>query len=663
MNNSNNLLASVSLFAELYDNNKDIKEVLKEFILSLFTLEKIYSIDSIKAQTLLNNHYGFEIPEAVVVTTLNNLKKSKILSKSKGEYHLVFGINENKNLIQGVENNLKEQESIYVELIQYVLNIKKNINESEKSIIRRSLNQYLLGGKYIDDYYPIIAAFILKNTNNLKFQETLDEITEGLILYNGLSYSNSFNELEEWNHSLTFYLDTEHLFNCNGYNGTVFQQLFYDFFDLIRDANKRIKDDSKKINVRFFQNTKLEIEKFFNVAELIFEKKLSRNPNKTAMTEILNGCVNKSDIINKKSDFFDRLKTMGIKEEKLEFDPTEYPQYNVGNESILEKYTAKNEDFKHEENLLTIFEIFSKINFLRKGDSRKRFEEIGSIFLTGKILTLKMSFDPDIQIKQRDIPFSTDIYYTTNRLWLKLNRGFKSEKGLPTSLKAITKAKVILSSQINNSITEKYEKLQSEFERGEISKDKAQSRYYHLRTFSLSPEEFDEESVDGAIDFILDDDFDKFVREKSQLEKEAKKSKTLEIQVKNEKLEKEEANKLLVLEKRRAEETEKKLKKLEFNNRKNIKNNIKKKLIIRYKLIVTIICFIFITILVYLGQVLYKLISPEDSMFGIISGIASILGILGLIKVSKIAKIINSYLIINLKREYLQKIKEQILTH
>jgi len=87
-NKNNNLIASIAVFAELCNTQKDVKGILKEFIKSLFSFEKTFSMDITQATNLLNKHFDFELPEAVVKTCLNSLRKDGYLKRDEGKYHL-----------------------------------------------------------------------------------------------------------------------------------------------------------------------------------------------------------------------------------------------------------------------------------------------------------------------------------------------------------------------------------------------------------------------------------------------------------------------------------------------------------------------------------------------------------------------------------------------
>ena len=91
----------------------------------------------------------------------------------------------------------------------------------------------------------------------------------------------------------------EVLFDIYGYNGEVFQQLSIDLINLIRDANVK----TKKIHLRYFEETKRDIDLFFARAEEIVKGKMLLKDN-VAMKAITNGCTDLTDVSDRKADFY-----------------------------------------------------------------------------------------------------------------------------------------------------------------------------------------------------------------------------------------------------------------------------------------------------------------------------------------------------------------------
>ena len=63
---NNKYLTSLALFRELYDNKKNIYDVLSEFIRYTILTKNIHQFNTREITDLLNEMYDFSVPEAVV---------------------------------------------------------------------------------------------------------------------------------------------------------------------------------------------------------------------------------------------------------------------------------------------------------------------------------------------------------------------------------------------------------------------------------------------------------------------------------------------------------------------------------------------------------------------------------------------------------------------
>jgi len=175
----------------------------------------------------------------------------------------------------------------------------------------------------------------------------------------------------------------------------------------------------------------------------------------------------------------------------------------------------------------------SHVNVLRKGHSNKSFENIKYVLLTDNFITKKLSRVPDIR-KDGDKPLSTDLYYITNRMWNRLGKAFGNSV-TPKVFDVVCKAKIILSGQINSSVSSKYEELVQKMDSGEISPDEAIEVVYQLRKEVRNPEELDsQDAVDEALVAITENDIAKYAEERDYQEQQHKK-----IQAENRHLRKE----------------------------------------------------------------------------------------------------------------------------
>lgn len=539
----NNLLASVALFSELYNNEKytSIADIIAEFIKGAVVSENQWTITSTKLTTLLEDVYEFKIPESVIRTTVRS-RLREIVTTVDGHYVFDNKISADFDKINQEYNSiLKIQRNILDELINFIeANETAPITTNERDLIATHFNKYLLDNGVSDKYSKLISAFVIKNQNNQIFRDNLNLIREGVILYQGIKFTADINELGKWNTELTIFLSTEHLFNALGYNGILFQQIFDDFHKLVNEINVSGRNNygEKLIQLKYLEETKEEVDAFFQTAESIHKRTFSLDPSKPAMKSILDGCKSPSDIKSKRIRFDMDLKQKGIVLQSFSHSIYNHTEFVVEDENILaelkKESTQRGRPF--DENLCRqFFRVFTKINYYRGGESKKKFENIGHIFITGNRFALYLAHQSKVKFLEDDIPFAKDIDYMTNKFWFKLKKGFSEKQGLPKSFDVITKAQLVLSSQLNQTVFQEYNKLQRQFKDGILTSEEAMERSYLLREKPNKPEEITAENVEASLSFLNTESyFEDMAREKEKKEMVLK-----EILSKNQELQKE----------------------------------------------------------------------------------------------------------------------------
>ena len=566
--NENNLIASVALFSELYNTEKytNVTDILAEFIKGVVVQENKWTINSTELTFLLEKIYDFKIPESVVRTTVRNRLKDLVISKDghyifdtsiKGDFDV---LNSEFQSIQKHQNHIIEHLILFIEEKE-----KKTISEEERVIIIENLNKYLLDNGVTDKYSKYISAFVIKNQAEKSFTDNLNLIREGVILYQGIKFTADINELGKWNSELSIFLSTEHLFNSLGYNGLLFKQIFDDFYNLVREINTsgKTKNGDKLVNLYYLEETRDEVNYFFQTAVNILKGTMHLDTSKTAMKTIVEGCSNPSDIIAKKVKFESDLKSKGIYLKEFKNSIYDYPEFVVEDEKILEQLKKESESkgkYFDENSCRQFFKIFTKINYFRGGESKFNFEKIGHIFLTGNRFALFLAHQSKVKFEADDIPFAKDIDYITNKFWFKLKKGFSDKSSLPKSFDIVTKAQIILSSQLNQSVYQEYKKIQDQVKKGTLTTEDAIKISYELREKPNKPEEILIENIDNSLEFLNNDTyFEDLFREKEKKE-----------QVFQETLRK---NEELLNEIKRRDEEEKKLELIKKENLKKIEKD------------------------------------------------------------------------------------------
>lgn len=452
-------LASLAVFRELYNSEKDIYGIICEFLKEIITTQGKHQFSLTEITTLLNEIYDFKIPEAVVNTSLSRFKTA--LTKSSGLFTVAdqtaFDIT---GKLTDKHNEIKNNnEAIICNLFKFIETEKKTIlTEEEKSKITHSFSSFIIDETTIQEYSDYISAYIVKEKQNVNFTAQLNTIKEGVVLYTGLRYNPSLNELGSWKTELTVFVETEILFHLAGYNGQLYQTLFYDLFSLIKEINQaNLKKNNKRlIHLKYFSEVKDEIDGFFKKAEYIVQGKDKANPSKTAMTTIIDGCITPADVVAKKTNFYELLKQNVILEDDYtNYCSTQNHKYNLEDHNLLKELSEK----IGVDDLSSYLKYLNFINIHRKGNSNNTFERIGFVLLSGTANTLRLAWDESIK-PNGSIPLASNLSFLTNKFWFKLNKGFgKSE--LPKSFDIVTKAQIILSTQLNDTVADKFDELQT----------------------------------------------------------------------------------------------------------------------------------------------------------------------------------------------------------
>jgi hypothetical protein psyrpo1_24143 len=488
-NNTARIVASFSTIKSMIDA-KEYKSpymILAEFIQYIIVEKKLYSFTSSDIKKLLVELFGFELPEAVIKSSI---KKIEFIDRDNGVYKTdtsKIRIDDNFKKIKNNSENefveIFEQLKLYIEERNADMKIEIDLLTNEFISFLIDDNNSSNTGKYMD----LISEFILKSEKKSNIQKTLTAIREGSIIYIGLNYN--INDVGNVSKSLTLYLATEVLFNLYGLNGEIHKQLAQDFFSQVRDIN--IKNN--QIKLRYFLDVKKEIEDFFSTAILIIEGKRILNTEAIAMKNILNGCNTASDINIKKADFFTELKSRyGIfLDEKTDYyEKSEY-QYNLEEAS----------DPSQEINM----KLISNINKLRKGKIFENNLDAEYLIVTNSSNMIKSSKQQVDFLKTENkmdyiCDFALSVDKITNILWYQLGKLFGKTE-FPKNVNAALKARTLLSSHIAQNVCKLYTETSKKFFDGEISREQLHARIVAIHKKTLLPEDLDAETIEDIMDF------------------------------------------------------------------------------------------------------------------------------------------------------------------
>jgi hypothetical protein len=506
-------LASLVVLKELYSKNADIYSIIGEFLTQYILKEKKRSFNLSEITYTFNTEYEFSIPEAVIFLSL---KRISFVKGSASAYTCSIGdIELNPEIEIKSSETEKTNNAIIDSLFSYIEHKKnKPIDENEKKLITHSFCAFMLDKTNGDHYAEFISAFILSKSNDPSFIKNLNNIREAVILHAGITFNPNQKE-SRWKNELTIYLETEILFHAAGFNGEAYKLSTIELLKFINEINK--KSGTRDIlQLRYFHESKTEIDYFFKKAEQIVENNETLNPQITAMASIVNGCKDKSDVAIKKSDLIVLLKSLNIYEETRTDLFANNNKFNLINNELMASIKSDLSLESFEENL----NLLNYICILRGDNKTSNLENSGHILLSGNYKTIKLSWYEKIK-QNHFIPLATNTMFLTSTLWLKLNKGFGSDN-FPKSFGIITKSQIALSKITNENVGKKFEELKDELRNGTLTEEQVSERIYDLRQTARKPEDITLENSDSLLRFITEDNIEKFNKQQEIFKENAK---------------------------------------------------------------------------------------------------------------------------------------------
>lgn len=503
------LLASAAVFRGLYSESLDQYDILSQFISATITLNNLHSFSISECTQLLKTDFGFEIPEAVVrrcVRKKLNAELERLPAPRHGFWHRTQAFKAYPDLQNRFEDAQSDNNLLTSKLVEHAEILrKKGFSDQEKASLIDDFFSHLKGGARQNDNFPLIGHFILTMQADFVAKQKLEHVRQGLIIVDGLRYSTE-TASQTLPQDLNIYIDTEILFSAAGYHGTLRQQLFKDFQSLVTEINKRAdKSSSGKIRLHYFDVTAREVENYFEAARSIVDKGGRPDPGRQAMTSIVNGCANGADILSRQALFYQQLNRFKITRDIVRdfYDPPKFNLESVGLIKELEEELSVDEEKIHQ-----ALQQFTRINFLRKGNSNASLESIGHIFLSDKSVVRAASFSQAVaKVQGGGVSLSTDLDYMTERFWLKLNKGFNSSDSIPTSFDVVARTRLVLSAQLGSKVSDEYQTLQmnQNDERTRMDSDTLGYLIADLMNKARKPEDVTNENLDLA--FLSNDDF------------------------------------------------------------------------------------------------------------------------------------------------------------
>lgn len=394
-------MASLAVFRELYDSQKDIYDVISLYIKQLILDSGIHVFELQEMKIRLNDMYGFEIPSAVIPPALKRLVRLGILDKN-GSYYSVRAdcfkdeVSDFKNLSETISN---QNQKIFDSLVLFVEQKKRtSLSVEEIENLKLAFCSFIIDDMTNTDYSELISAFLVSHKNEEGFINQLNQIKQGLIIYVGLSYNVNIDRVDAIDIPIHIYMETDVLFSMAGCNGILFQTLFEEFYEQVVQINKRNR--KRIIHFRYFNETAKEIESYFNVAEQIVRGEKTLDPSKQAMTTIVKGCRDAYMVQEKYSDFLRLLKSKDIMLDTQEhYYDKEQQALNIEHGKFFKNKPIDVSDDDIERKL----RLLNYINIKRGGKEQTIFRNIGHILLSANSLTFKIAFDSEIKKTKKSL--------------------------------------------------------------------------------------------------------------------------------------------------------------------------------------------------------------------------------------------------------------------
>ncbi len=491
------VMASYVTYKELFRGKKykSPYQILAEFIKYIIIQEKIYQFSCLEIKKMIVDTFGFKLPNAVLKSALKKVECVEKNGRRDADSVDYKKINIDSSFEMYKKNAEQENVRLMTKLVEFTEErFCEKLDESKKQELLVDFMAYLLDESNGGDFQDIISIFILKNQEN---KEQIQAIREGCILYTGINYD--INEVGSIAENLTLYLDVEILFDLYGYNGEIFQTLAIDMIKLAQEANKK----KKYIKLRYFEDTKREIEDFFRRAEDIVTGKALLKEN-IAMKAIVSGCNDVTDISDKQSDFFHTLQYQyGILEDENR-GYYEKEQYEANLEGLCLDGIDMNDSSIQES-----IKVISHINKLRKNKSFFDYLKSEYIFVTETRKTIEISNKITEMISEGDeidgkyVGYVINMNFLTNLLWYKMSKGFGGDE-LPQNVNAIIKAKIVLSNYIAQNVAKTYDECKVAYEKGDITSEQFAARLIALKNKNIRPEEISVEGIEEDLNFDPD---------------------------------------------------------------------------------------------------------------------------------------------------------------
>lgn len=569
------MLASYSTYKALYDEHKNAYDIVAEFINDAIRDFTGAYLKTSELRELVEKKCGILVPEVVIDTAAGKLE---CINKRGDNCYIDHSKYETSNEFEKKrEESSQAARNIFVQFHSFLSSMSIDCSEKDADL---ALMNYLL-----DDNSGIsnalqahISAFIVKGCDADKgFNDALNNIRKGHCLLLGLTNNVVVGETNTWKSDLVIYLDTEILFNIQGYNGKLNQKIAYDFLNVVKRANT----NKNYIRLRYFEDTQNEIKEYFTSVkyQILSSDKLDATLHQnTARRYLLKKCRTESDIIEEEGDFFKKLDQLNIHlDNTTDFHKYDNAEFNLEPSTIPEKYVdeleqrekmigtwnlREDDDFGAERRKAKVqkrIRAISNINILRKGRISYDYRYCEYIFVTGKYQTIRIGKElleewitgkssdgcempwaakrvgANKKVAGRDesessqeknqrppIDYAVSMYQITNTIWYRLNNMLMigDNAKFPTEIDALVRAQMVLANMVQKNVNMLYSEAKSKLVSGERTVDELAGRLQTLSERWREPEDITVDNLKDDLTLISIEDIDGVENENTYLRAE-----------------------------------------------------------------------------------------------------------------------------------------------
>ena len=486
-------IAAVVLFKELHSKKMDVYDVLAAFIGDIIVEKGLTKFSTIDMSRYLIDDFGFDsIPQNVIK---NAIRRTKLTESKEGFFFVKRECITGKTSRMGfsLEEEIAKNDDIINGACTYIEGKRSEIlSKKEKEEITKSFCAFLLDSKCEEKYIAEVASYII-SLEGTPAQKRIEEITEGVYQYAALTYNEDISKIEKLKNDMVIFLDTEALLSLGGFHGEIHKQYIDEMLQLISEINEKTR--KRYMSVKYMDYVKKEVDDVFNSA--IFYVQGKNFYTRDAAESIAEGCKSEEDVIEKRANFYSRLKAKGILEFEFSDRYSEInAKYNLEGDTALKALVT---DEISEKDIEKGAKRVSDINKLRKGMQYKNFEEIKFVFVSdnGKVQNVNSYYCKQLNCYN----FVMGCGKMTNILWLKMNKGL-SKTSLPSSLEAITRSRVVVSSFASAKMRSEMKIVNSKIESGELERDALYEMLGEFKNYAKRPEDITADSIEINLHYI-----------------------------------------------------------------------------------------------------------------------------------------------------------------